>query len=567
MERTVKYASLLLSIVGLTACGSGGVAGGEALRVLPSHIPGIVARSTLTGTINPEQEMTLRVVLPMRDSNSLDASMSEAANPQSAAFTQVIEHNAFVSLYLPTQDNIAQVRAALTAAGLTPEADAHGSLLNVTGRAANVEAFFHTQINTYVDPNGFAFFAPAGDVSVDSALPIAGASGLATMFPAHSSLAPRAAFTPGASGLKSSDIRALYNIPSNMDGSGQTIGIVEVDGYAPNDIAEYCAVTQINQAPRTNILIDNMNGGIYDATDNQLEVTLDIEIANAMAPNAAQIRVYEGNINFMPDIYNEVANPNIGDNMLINMVSSSWAQPEDTLSQSDAITMQNIFKQMAAQGQTMFASSGDYGSDGIQEKHNDTNWPAASSYVIAVGGTTISRSGDSYVGEQAWPGSGGGVSKIVLIPSWQVGAFSSNANDSTTMRNVPDVALNADPNTGYLVYLQGAVAEGAIGGTSASAPLWAAFGAIINQARANKSLPAMGFLAPPLYFVGTGGSYTSNFHDITLGNNGSYSAVVGDDLTTGFGTLNGSALLTTFSSAYARATLGEPSTFAPSNPP
>lgn len=566
MKPTMKHASLLFVTSMLAACGSGDVTGTESLTVLPSHIPAIVSRSTLTGTMNPEQELSLRVVFPIRDANSLDASMDDAANPQSTGFMQAIEHDLFTALYLPTQTNVSQVRGALIAAGLTPEADAHGSLLSVTGRAGDIEAFFHTQINTYVDPNGFAFYAPAGDVAVDSALPIAAVNGLSTVFPVHASLAPRSKFTPGATAIKSSDVRGIYNVPANMNGSGQAIGLMEVDGYLPNDIAQYCAVTQINQVARTNILIDNASGGIVD-TNNQLEVTLDIEMANAMAPNAAQLRVYEGNINFVVDVYNEMANPSMGDKALIKMLSSSWAQPEDTVSQSDAIAMQNIFKQMAAQGQTLFASSGDYGSLGIQETHNDTNWPAASQYVIAVGGTTLSRSGATYVGEQAWSGSGGGVSKIALIPTWQVGAVAGNANGSTTMRNVPDVALNADPNTGYLVYVAGGIAQGAVGGTSASAPLWAAFGAIINQARAAQNLPMMGFMAPPLYLVGTGGASTSNFHDITLGNNGTYSAVLGDDLATGLGSFNGATMLTTFSSGYARATLGEPTTFAPTNPP
>src|SRR5262249_37948230 len=137
---------------------------------------------------------------------------------------------------------------------------------------------------------------------------------------------------------------------------------------------------------------------------------------------------------------------------------------------------------------------------------------------------------------------GGGISVVWPIPSWQVGVVSAASKGSTSSRNVPDVSLNADPNTGYAIFYRNT--WWIFGGTSCAAPLWASFTSLVNQKRASNGKSTLGFANPALYSIATGANYTTNYHDIADGStNLFYPAVTGYDDATGWGSFNGTNLL------------------------
>ena len=211
---------------------------------------------------------------------------------------------------------------------------------------------------------------------------------------------------------------------------------------------------------------------------------------------------------------------------------------------------EQIFQQMAAQGQTFFNATGD--SDAYTAQ---IPFPSDSPNVVEVGGTTLNTAaaGGAWSSETTWNwgydqgsyvGSSGGISTYYALPSWQQGINMSVAQGSSYWRNLPDVALTAD--NVYVVSDRGQ--SGAFGGTSCAAPLWAAFTALVNQSAASKGQPPVGFINPALYMIARGSNYQLDFHDIATGNNqtgrsGSrFSAVGGYDLCTGLGTPTGALI-------------------------
>ena len=230
-------------------------------------------------------------------------------------------------------------------------------------------------------------------------------------------------------------------------------------------------------------------------------------------------------------------------------MSCSWGGGGRTL------TADGIFVEMAAQGQSFFNAVGD--SDAFTPGTADTYAPATSTNIVQVGGTTLTTAstGGGYVSETVWNwglfqgsyvGSSGGISTYYPIPSYQQGISMSANQGSTTMRNVPDVALTAD--NVYVVANNGAD-NGMFGGTSCAAPLWAAFTALVNQQAVATGQTNVGFLNPALYKLGKSASYAATFHDTTTGNNfwpsspSQFPAVAGYDLCTGWGTPNGTNLI------------------------
>ncbi len=279
-------------------------------------------------------------------------------------------------------------------------------------------------------------------------------------------------------------------------------------------------------------------------------------MAIAMAPGLSKVVVFDAGLN---GAFNDILNA-MAANPQIKQLSASWAGFEQSA------TSDNIFKQMAVQGQSFFLGSAD-GDSWVNSPvtyiypYPYNYWPSDSPYLTSVGGTslTMNGSGASYVSERVWNdgnippgwagsayvGSGGGSSPLYLIPSWQQGLDMSANRGSTTHRNFPDVAMVAE---NFVVVANGSTSTG-WWGTSFSAPLWAGFTALINQEAAVNGQPAVGLLNPALYALGTSADYTNNFHDISVGNNatdtsgGLYPAVPGYDLCTGWGSPKGSNLI------------------------
>ncbi len=200
----------------------------------------------------------------------------------------------------------------------------------------------------------------------------------------------------------------------------------------------------------------------------------------------------------------------------------------------------NTFEQAAAEGISIYSAAGDSGSRDCTGSTSGSgvkavDFPGSSVYDTSVGGTTLTMgSGGSYSSESAWSDGGGGVSTLYARPSWQTG--------SGSYRTVPDVASNADPNSGYAIYTGGSWEQ--IGGTSAAAPLWSGFTALYNEKAAAASKANLGFADPAIYQVGAGSGYASAMHDVTTGANQDYSAGPGYDEVTGWGSPVADGLMT-----------------------
>lgn len=330
----------------------------------------------------------------------------------------------------------------------------------------------------------------------------------------------------------------LYQFPAGTDGSGQTIAIIELGGgYVQADLDTYFAGLGIKGPGVTSIAVDggsNTPGGDADG-----EVMLDIEIAGALAPGAKIVVYFTSNTD--QGFYNAIAQAAHDAVNKPTVISISWGSAEDTWAPQGRDALESALQDAVALGITVTVAAGDNGfTDGASDKKPHVDYPAASPSVLACGGTKLTASGSNIASEVVWNettagdgATGGGVSAIFALPSWQAASTVPVGAARFKGRGVPDVSGNADPLTGYRVRVDGR--DAVYGGTSAVAPLWAALVARLNQALGR----TLGDGHAALYQAGN-----AAFRDITKGNNGHYRAGVGWDACTGLGSPNGEALLT-----------------------
>ncbi len=338
------------------------------------------------------------------------------------------------------------------------------------------------------------------------------------------------------------------------------MGLLQFDGFNQNDITYYENYNSpsLPNVPLDTVLLDNFDGNPIGNTDFDTEVCLDIEMAISMAPGLSDIVVYEaGPYGNYDDIITRMATDNT-----CKQLSSSWSVNGDS---KDSYADQ-VFQEMAAQGQSFFQASGDDDAiiDSTWISGGDTvysyfGFPCDDPNITQLGGTTLTTSGagGSYVSETVWNtdtyypshhaflGSSGGVSTLYSIPTWQQNANPSNSQMSSSERYVPDVALTADN-----VYVRADNADWTDQGTSCAAPLWAGFTALANEQSAHNGQNPIGFLNPLIYAIGQSELYSSDFHDTPAGSNnawpgssGQYAATSGFDLATGWGTPDGQHLI------------------------
>ena len=494
-------------------------------------------------------------VLPLRNQQELEELLQRIHDPANQEhYGRYLTSEEFIERFSPTQEDYDKVIAYAKTVGLTVRnAHSNRTLLNVVGRARSIEGAFNLRLSKYETPQGRKFYAPNNNPEVPAAIAsiISGVVGLDNLavwrpfnqrkqIPAELELdaTPNTSPSGPGGGYSPADIVTAYNLTGvSANGSGQVIALFELAGYQVSDINTYTTQFGLPAAKLQNILVD---GGSSSGIDG--EVTLDIELALALAPES-QIYVYEGpNSNQgVLDTYNRIATDNIA-----KQVSTSWGMAEDLVSSQYFQAENAIFQQMAAQGQTIYAAAGDSGAyDDPNKTTPVVDDPASQPYVVAVGGTslTVDPNTGAYQSETCWDNGagngagGGGVSAVWPIPSWQAGLSTAS---SQTNRNVPDVSLNADPNTGYSIYYDGQWTL--FGGTSCAAPLWAAFTALVNQERVASQKAVLGFANPIIYSLAAGPSYEVDFNDVTTGNNLYYSAQVGYDNATGWGSFNGANL-------------------------
>lgn len=514
-----------------------------------NHTPTRVQDAILTQRFDQNRILELHIVLEHQNADALDALIISQNDPNSEYYHKYLTPEQFQQQFHPSSEQLNHVRQFLTNNNIHLDRNARGAVLKVRAKAADAEKLFHTELYEYKSATGEQFYAPKGPIEVPRNLNIRAVVGLSSPGKPHSNYRIRKkhvllSLDPVQS-FDAKDIRTLYNIPESYRGEGQRLALVELDGYDPRDIDLYARKNNIRQIPRQDVYINDFDGKIHDR-NTQIEVTMDIQLINAMAPEAEELRIYTAHnfgSNFI-DIFNEIANPSDSSIPLSNIISCSWGISEDQAAYADIQAESVIFKQMAAQGQTFFAASGDNGAmdNGRSLSVDD---PAAQPYVVSVGGTRITSQDVNNISEQAWSNGGGGISQYWKIPQWQRDVIRKDSKSSNTMRNIPDVSLNADPATGYEVYINQTLEI--VGGTSCSAPLWAGFAAILNEARSKHALPSLGFIAPSLYAVAKNINPNIPYHDIAdNSNNGYYSATDGYDNVTGLGTINGAFLVDRF---------------------
>jgi kumamolisin len=336
----------------------------------------------------------------------------------------------------------------------------------------------------------------------------------------------------------------LYQFPPNTTGVGETIGIIELGGgFETTDLDNFFQSLGITTSPQvTAVSVDgaqNVPGGDPSGADGEVE--LDIEVAGSVAPGAAQKVYFAPNTDqgFMDAVSSAIQDIDV------SIISISWGEAESEYTTQTLNSFNQIFQDAVTLGKTVFVASGDNGSsDGVTDGQNHVDFPASSPYVVGCGGTTLEASADGSTieSETVWNedaqgegATGGGVSDVFPLPSYQANANVPPPQDSAGGRGVPDVSGDADPETGYNVVIDGS--NQVIGGTSAVAPLYAGLFARINEALRGQNLPRVGFVNPQLY------QFPGAFNDITSGNNGAFQAGPGWDAASGLGSPDGDSLL------------------------
>jgi kumamolisin len=416
----------------------------------------------------------------------------------------------------------------------------------LSGTARAMSLAFDVELDAYESGEG-RHHAQRGPIFLDSALAplVHGVFGLDTRPQTRSHLryltkrakgsgraAPR--YTPP-------EVASLYDFPDFLDGRHQTVALLQLGGgFRRRDVVEYFRRLKIPQ-PRISVVrvgkARNRPTGRPESAD--AEVLMDLQIAASVAPGARFVVYFTSNDDrgFIDGvkhiIHDRVHRPDV--------LSISWGASESEWSKQALRVVHQAFHDAGHLGLTICASSGDLGaSDGLTDGLA-VEFPASSPHALACGGTRLESRGGAVESEAVWNGwfdekrwaSGGGVSDVFPLPKFQRAAGVPRRKGGNRGAGVPDVAANADPETGYLVRVDGRWMH--LGGTSAAAPLWAGLVARLNQ---GLKMPA-GFLQPTLYRLRRDGALSS----VTRGTNGFYSARPGWDPCTGLGSPSGMRLL------------------------
>jgi kumamolisin len=421
--------------------------------------------------------------------------------------------------------------------------------VRLEGTAANLTRAFEVRLERY-EHEGHQYRARTGGIKVpsDLASSVEAVLGLddrpqaRTHFrvreeKAHGQKTPKASAAAGVS-YTPRQVAELYQFPLDVDGTGQTVGILEFGGgYRSADLKNYFSSLGVAEPTVTSVSVDKGKSKPTNANSADGEVLLDIEVVGAVAPGA-KIVVY-----FAPNTtkgFQDALTTAIHDTThKPSVISISWGGAESTWTAQSMTAFDSAAQDAAALGVTICAASGDNGSsDGVSDGANHVDFPASSPHILACGGTSLQSANGVITSETVWNdgaqggAGGGGFSNQFPEPAWQVSAGITPPAGGG--RGVPDVAGDADPETGYSVLVDGE--KLVIGGTSAVAPLWSGLIALLNE----KLGRPLGFLQPTLYELpATSGA----FHDITSGSNGAFSAGPGWDAATGLGSPDGEGLL------------------------
>ncbi len=545
-----------------------------AYVALPGSDRTLVPGSQVIGPVNPAEVVEVTIRLKSRASaGDLDAALNALGSTPPADRTYLTPEQ-FAQQYGADSAAIDKVTQFAQANQLTVvRSDPAQRTVVLSGTAQTVSAAFRVQLVQYSSPQG-NYRGRVGPVQVPADLQpfIEGIFGLDNRQQARPHIVLPANGLRGAgsganvlTATKAQEARSFlppeigqyYNFPTNVDGTGQCIGIIEFGGgFSQSEINTYFAQLKLKPPQVIAVSVDSVSNQPGKDPESDGEVMLDIEVAASLAPGATIVVYFapfteQGWVDVISTAVHDTQNhPSV--------LSISWGYTEgQDIWTSQAIQAVNqAFQAAGVLGVTICCASGDDGSaDQLADGKVHVDFPAASPYVLACGGTSLQFSGTGQfdvTGETVWNNgnrqsgggaTGGGISELNALPSWQQGIVPPSANPSHTVgRGVPDVAGNADEQSGYTILVDGQTLNG-VGGTSAVSPLWAALIARINQQLGKP----VGYLNPLLYSqLGPAGV----LRDITTGNNdptggslGGYNAKAGWDACTGWGSPDGAKLI------------------------
>ncbi|WP_263373767.1 S53 family serine peptidase [Granulicella aggregans] len=543
-----RFCSLFLAIV---AIASALPIASPAQSVMTHHVREVTrtGEARLIGRKPSAEVMSLDLVLPLRDPAGLKAFLADLYNPKSPTFHKYLTPAEFTAMFGPTQAQYDEVLAfaknnALTVTGGSRD----GMEVQVKGTVAAVESAMHIALRTYQHPTeDRVFFAPDREPTPNLSFNLWHVSGLDNYSLPHAlhvskteyaqahGISPEAVKTHASTGsgpsasFLGSDMRAAYATGTTLTGAGQNLGLFEYLGTDLADLTTYYKnVGQTNNVPITLLSTDGTSTSCLDTRAggncDDTEQTLDMTQALGMAPGLASLTMYVGSLD------TAIISSMTTHSPLPTTIGCSWGWTP-----ADPTTLDPYFQKMSAQGQNFFAASGD---SSTWSSKNEA-WPADDAYVVSVGGTDLvtSSAAGPWSSETAWVDSGGGITPdSIAIPSYQQlsGVINSSNKGSTTLRNGPDVSANANFSF-YTCADQTTCLANEYGGTSFAAPMWAAYIALVDQQLVANGKPTIGFINPTIYSQNVTSAYATNFHDITSGTSGSYSATTGYDLVTGWG--------------------------------
>ena len=497
-----------------------------------THAHELRADSAMLGMARTTTPIHVEVALKMQNRDLLDNFVANQHNPTHYFFKETLEPADVVATFSPGVDQVQAVVAHLQASGFSNiSVSANRLLVSADGTAASVQAAFQTRIADVRTGSGAAAFANVDDAKVPSALSgtVLAVLGLQTETAAHTMAVkgpdPQKGKPGGGgggggvvTGHNPATFGTIYSAGGAPTASTVQVGII-TEGSMTQTITDLNTFTSNNGLPTQTVSVVTVNGASSD-TSGTSEWNLDSQDIVGVSGGVSKLILYTAHSLYDTDLtptYNKAVTDNN-----VKVINVSLGECETSAYNSGAMAADDaIFEAAQAQGQTFSVSTGDSGANECGG-HRGTvpSYPASSPYVTAVGGTTLSTSGTpstTWVGETVWSGTGGSQSTVEPKPSWQTQGTAGN-------RSLPDLAFDADPNSGAQIYVKGALQQW--GGTSLSAPLFAGTWA---RMLAGKNL---GFAPPYLYTLPS-----SVYHDVTSGSNGGFSATTGWDYTTGFGSL------------------------------
>jgi len=500
-----------------------------------------IARGLDAGPLAPATALRFTLGLASRDPAGLDAALASGRR---------FGASQYAAQFGPDPAQVARVRSALTAAGISSEWQPGDASIAASGAVTDIERLLRVQIHSRIGPDGLHFYAPATPVQVSASLrpAVNSISGLDDYPNTHISA------IRSANGVSPKDMLDFYDVTplrnAHLDGSGMTVAFVEIDKFDPRMLDAYAAKFGL-PAFDVSVRQDASKWGSPDAEAG--EADLDLEIVHAMAPAAKLVVYYASPKGTHVDIAAQGAYTDFPQGAIL---SESLGACETSDAQNEANLVNDQSAKAAGLGWSTFVSTGDRGAFGCLPDGDfntrSTNVLSGVPDVTAVGGTyaLLSATG-GYFKEAAWGqpieqwGSGGGPSMFWPRPSWQVAPGTQNQFSNGKRQN-PDISANADGQSGWDIFAGGQ--EQPVGGTSAAAPFWAGITALIDQDLKAKGLRSVGFANPALYTFAQNpaGLPQPPYHDVTVGTNLYYPATPGWDFATGLGTPDVGALAQDF---------------------